>query len=190
MRVSSLLRVGGVVGAAALTLGAVAPVSHAERTEVSFYEVGWGVFYDNKVNGVDPDDPLALFAGASLDDRCNEEFGTATIRARTKGDTGVERLVDRGPLYVYDAGDILAGDLADKYCAGEIARPELVAVGEGTIRFRIELDDGAPRFVVNTVNGSVRTPAGDTWAVNGYAELVFDPGPNPQNISFTIRNQR
>jgi hypothetical protein len=44
--------------------------------------------------------------------------------------------------------------------------------------------------VVNTVNGSVRTPAGDTWAVNGYAELVFDPGPNPQNISFTIRNQR
>ena len=190
MRVRPLLRVGGVLGAAALTLGAIAPVSHAERTEVSFYEVGWGVFYDNKVNGVDPDDPLALYAGATLDDRCNEEFVPATIRARTKGDTGVERLVDRGPLYVYDAGDILAEDLADKYCAGKIARPELVAVGEGTIRFRIELDGGAPRFVVNTVNGSVRTPAGDNWAVNGYAELVFDPGPNPQNVSFTIRNQR
>ena len=34
------------------------------------------------------------------------------------------------------------------------------------------------------------TTGGDTWAVNGYQELTFDPGPNPKNISFTIRNQR
>ena len=191
MRVRSLLRVGGAVGAAALTIGAVAPAGYAEPTEVSFFDAIWGVGYDNIVTGVDPDDPLVLFAGVTADEWCEDDKGTtATVRARTKGDTRVETLVDRGPLYVYDAGGLPFFEFADQYCNGEVTDPEPVAVGTGTIRFRVEFTNGAPPFVTTTVNGSVRTADGDTWAVNGYQELTFDPGPNPKTISFTIRNQR
>ena len=191
MRVRSLLRVGGVVGAAALTLGAVAPASHAERTEVSFDEgvFAWG--YDNIITGVDPSDPLVMFAGVSLDQWCDPDGGTAaTVRVREKGDTAIERTVARFPLWVYDAGGLPFPEFADQYCAGEITDPVPVAVGTGTFRFHAEFTDSAPPYVTNTVNGSVRTADGDTWAVNGYQDLTFDPGPNPKNISFTIRNQR
>ena len=195
MRVRPLLRAGGVVGAAAFALGVVAPVSHAEPTEVSFFSGSWGVGFDNIVTGVDPTDPLVLFAGASLDERCAEEGGTpATGRSRSKGDEEVQTLVDRGPLWVYDAGGMPFIEFTQKYCLGEISDPELVAVGEGTIRFRVEIaySDTAPPdiYVYNTVNGSVRTADGDNWAVNAHAELTVDPTPNPVSVSFTIRNER
>ena len=195
MRVPSLLRVGGVVGAAALTLGVVAPASHAERTEVSFEEPAWAAVYDNMVTGVDPDDPLVLFAGVSLEGVCDREGTTATLRARAKGDTRVDRLVDRGPLYVYDFDGLSFIEFLTDYCSSEHAEPpEPVAVGQGTIRFRVELkfngEEYVPTSSTDTVNGSVRTTDGDTWAVNGHAQTTFDPDENFQKISFTIRNQR
>ena len=195
MRVRSLLRVGGVVGAAALTLGLVAPASHAERTEVSFEDAVWGAVYDNMVTGVDPDDPLVLFAGVSLEGVCDQEGTTATLRARAKGDARIDRLVDRGPLYVYDFGGLSFIEFIGGYCAGVITdAPEPVAVGKGTIRFRVELTfDGeqyTPTSVTDTVNGSVRTSDGDTWAVNGSAQTTFDPDENFENVSFTVRNKR
>jgi hypothetical protein len=191
MRARSLLRVGGVVGAAALTLGAVAPASHAEPTEVSSFEAVFGFGYDNILTGVDPSDPLVMYAGVSLDQWCDPDGGTAaTLRQRAKGDTAIARAVARFPLYVYDAGGLPFPEFADQYCAGAITDPEPVAVGTGTFRFQVEFTDSAPPFVTNTVNGTVRTADGDTWAVNGYAETVFDPGPEAQEMSFTIRNQR
>jgi len=66
------------------------------------------------------------------------------------------------------------------FCAGEVTDPELVAVGTGTFQFDVEFNDGAPPLVTNTVNGTVRTNDGDNGAVNGYAEIVFDPGPEAQ----------
>lgn len=195
MRVRSLLRVGGVVGAAALTLGLVAPASHAQRTEVSFEDAVWGAVYDNMVTGTDPDDPLVLFAGVSLEGVCDRDGTTATLRARAKGDARIDRLVDRGPLYVYDFGGLSFIEFIGGYCGGEIAEaPEPVAVGTGTIRFRVELtfdgEEYTPTSVTDTVNGSVRTAGGDTWAVNGNAHTIFDPDESLQDVSFTIRNKR
>ena len=191
MRARLLLQVGGVLGAAALTLGAVAPVSHADRTAVSLSEEVFGFGYDNIITGVDPSDPLVLYAGVSLDQWCDPDGGTAaTVRQRAKGDTAIARTVARFPLWVYDAGGLPFPEFADQYCEGAITDPEPVAVGTGTFRFQVKFTDSAPPLVTNTVNGSVRTADGDTWAVNGYAEIVFDPGPETQEMSFTIRNQR
>jgi hypothetical protein len=174
-----------------LTLGAVAPASHAEPTEVSSFEAVFGFGYDNILTGVDPSDPLVMYVGVSLDQWCDPDGGTAaTLRQRAKGDTAIARAVARFPLYVYDAGGLPFPEFADQYCAGAITDPEPVAVGTGTFRFQVEFTDSAPPFVTNTVNGTVRTADGDTWAVNGYAETVFDPGPEAQEMSFTIRNQR
>ncbi len=191
MRVRPLLRAGGVVGAAALTLGVVAPVSHAEPTEVSFFEGVFGFGYDNISTGVDPSDPLVMYVGVSLDQWCTDDEGsTAKVRQRAKGDTVQERAVARFPLWIYDGGGLTFPEFADGYCAGEVTDPELVAVGTGTFRFDVEFTDGASPLVTNTVNGTVRTNDGDNWAVNGYAEIVFDPGPEAHELSLTVRNQR
>ncbi len=191
MRVRPLLRTAGVFGAAALTVGAVAPASHAEPTEVSFFEGVFGFGYDNILTGVDPSDPLVMYVGVSLDQWCTDDEGSAaTVRERAKGDTAIARTVARFPIWIYDGGGLSFPEFADQYCAGAIIDPEPVAEGTGTFRFEVEFSDSAPPFVTNTVNGSVRTADGDTWAVNGYAEIVFDNGPNAQEMSLTIRNQR
>ncbi len=190
MHVRSLRRVGGVVGAAALTLGAVAPASHAEPTEVSFSEEVFGFGYDNILTGVDPSDPLVMYVGVSLDEWCGDAGATAMVRQRAKGDTAIARAVARFPVWVYDGGGLPFPEFADQYCAGAIIDPEPVAEGTALFQFQATFTDGAPPFVTNSVTGSVRTAGGDTWAVSGYAEIVFDQGPNAQEMSLTIRNQR
>lgn len=196
MRVRPLLRAGGVVGAAALTLGVVAPVSHAEPTEVSFFDAGWGLGFDNTTTEHEPAE-LILLTGASVEERCADEYPTATVRARAKGDATAERLVDRGAFYVYEGGGRDFLDFTDDVCAAIASggsAPTPVASGEGTLVTTVDLEFAGDELVSLSADfaahGWVRTTDGDHWAVRGNTAITFLPEFDLESQQFTILNRR
>ena len=70
MRARSLLRVGGVIGAAALTLGLAAPASHAGRATVETFEAPYILLIDNVVAGPPGTEQAILVANGRVEEGC------------------------------------------------------------------------------------------------------------------------
>lgn len=199
-------RIVAVLGSMVLTLVLTAPPSVAGRTVVTTEETSWGpLFYENIVTGgADPDDALILFTGLTVQQSCEGEDVTATLRIRTKGEppqagaTIAERFVTRAPFYVYEATGGDAVQFEQHVCetlAGGGAAPDPIATGQGVVKARVDVafnGAGVPEdaWTVNGAKGTVVTTDGERWAVRGEAELTLSPVFSVDHVSFDILNRR
>lgn len=181
MRARSLLRVGGVIGAAALTLGLAAPASHAGRATVEKFEAPYILLIDNVVAGPPGTEQAILVANGRVEEGCEGEARPGQFRRVTIGeppDEGArvfERSVESVDLYLYDSGGLIPPDWTDLVCQADTP-PEPFAAGRGVARNSDRFDfvggDGPDATLRSAVNGFVRTDDGDRWLVKGRFKLT------------------
>ncbi len=199
MHASPSIRIATATSAVVLATGLAAVPAQA-RTEVLHEEVPYGLLYDNVVVGTgDPD--LILLAGGTAEDFCTGNVPPARLLVRLKDDPPAagasqdEKLVDRGPLTLYDGGGLDAMAFLDQACGtyfsgGDVPEPKATGYGRITAGIHVDWPDEGPEDArqTNSAQGPVRTPDGRVLVVRGEAELTLAPTFSVDAVSVEVLN--